>query len=181
MLALALAGATLIGQLHTLLDRLERIDEGRPKACCTWSEDHINFARHQLGCVGRDRLELPLRILILDHDVATLDVAEVAQSLEKSLVQCVWPLPARLLDRWPIRRILAVCCASAACPTIPSAMNASVASRLFIGPPGPRACDGTSNGRVRPIRVANDLVCSWRNRTMRHIDVRIRARSGHTL
>ena len=40
----------------------------------------INLETHQLGRKAREPIELPLRISVLDGDVLSFDVAEIAQS-----------------------------------------------------------------------------------------------------
>ncbi len=50
-------------------------------------DDDIDLARDQLGRKSGQPLQFPLGIAVLDHDVAALDVAAVAQSLTEGLVQ----------------------------------------------------------------------------------------------
>jgi hypothetical protein len=54
---------------------------------CSWGHDDINLERNQFGRESGEPLELPLGISVFDHDVATLDVPEVTQSLTEGLWQ----------------------------------------------------------------------------------------------
>ena len=54
---------------------------------CVWSHDDINLERNQFGRKSGEPLELPLGISVFDHEVATLDVTEVTQSLTEGLAQ----------------------------------------------------------------------------------------------
>jgi hypothetical protein len=49
--------------------------------------DDINLERNQFGRKSGEPLKLPLGISVFDHDVAALDVTEVAQSLTEGLGQ----------------------------------------------------------------------------------------------
>ena len=49
--------------------------------------DDINLERNQFGRKSGEPLELPLGRSVFDHDVATLDVPEVTQSLTEGLSQ----------------------------------------------------------------------------------------------
>jgi len=49
--------------------------------------EDIDLERDQLGCQGREPVELCLRISVFDHEVATLDVPEILQSLTERLDQ----------------------------------------------------------------------------------------------
>src|SRR5712692_8048182 len=51
------------------------------------SQDDINLERDQFGRESGEPVELPLGISIFDHEVATLDVTEVTQSLTEGLAQ----------------------------------------------------------------------------------------------
>ena len=59
--------------------------QGGGGASC--GHDDINLERNQFGRKSREPLELPLGISVVDHDIATLDVAEGPQSLEEGLSQ----------------------------------------------------------------------------------------------
>ncbi len=52
-----------------------------------WGHDDLNLERNQFGRKSGEPLELPLGISVFNHDVATLDVTEVPQSLEEGLGQ----------------------------------------------------------------------------------------------
>jgi hypothetical protein len=54
---------------------------------CAWGHDDINLERNQFGRESGEPLGLPLGISVFDHEVATLDVTEVTQSLEEGLAQ----------------------------------------------------------------------------------------------
>jgi hypothetical protein len=54
---------------------------------CVWGHDDINLERNQFGRKSGEPLELPLGISVFNHDVATLDVTEVTQSLTEGLVR----------------------------------------------------------------------------------------------
>jgi hypothetical protein len=54
---------------------------------CARGHDDINLEHNQFGRESGEPLELPLGISVFDHDVATLDVPEVMQSLEEGLLQ----------------------------------------------------------------------------------------------
>src|SRR5206468_4977836 len=54
---------------------------------CAHGHDDINFERNQFGRKSGEPLELPLGISVFNDDVATLDVAEVTQSLTEGLAQ----------------------------------------------------------------------------------------------
>ena len=88
-------------------------------ARCDWGHDDINLERNQFGRKSGEPVELPLGISVFNHEVATLDVTEVTQSLTEGLARLgtrgqVLPQPAyssdlgRLLgvrgDRPPNRR-----------------------------------------------------------------------------
>ena len=55
--------------------------------CVPYGHDDINLERNQFGRKSGEPLELPLGISVFDHDVATLDVTEVTQSLKEGLAQ----------------------------------------------------------------------------------------------
>jgi hypothetical protein len=52
---------------------------------CVWGQDDINLERNQFGRKSGEPIEFPLGISVVDHDVAALDVTEVAQSLTEGL------------------------------------------------------------------------------------------------
>jgi hypothetical protein len=52
-----------------------------------WGHDDINLERNQFGRKSGEPLELPLGISVFNHDVATLDVTEVTQSLAEGVLQ----------------------------------------------------------------------------------------------
>jgi len=52
-----------------------------------YGHDDINLERDQFGRKSGEPLELPLGTSVFDHEIATLDVTEVTQSLEEGLVQ----------------------------------------------------------------------------------------------
>jgi hypothetical protein len=54
---------------------------------CASGHDDINLERNQFGRKSGEPLGLPLGISVFNDDVATLDVAEVTQSLEEGLGQ----------------------------------------------------------------------------------------------
>jgi hypothetical protein len=54
---------------------------------CAYSHDDINLERNQFGRKSGEPLGLPLGISVFNHDVATLDVTEVTQSLAEGLPQ----------------------------------------------------------------------------------------------
>jgi hypothetical protein len=54
---------------------------------CVSGHDDINLERNQFGRKSGEPLELSLGISIFNHDVAALDVTEVAQSLTEGLGQ----------------------------------------------------------------------------------------------
>ena len=54
---------------------------------CLGGHDDINLERNQFGRKSGEPLGLPLGISVFDHDVATLDVTEVTQSLTEGLWQ----------------------------------------------------------------------------------------------
>ena len=56
-------------------------------AACACRHDDINLERNQFGRKSGEPLELPLGISVFNHDVATLDVTEVTQSLTEGLRQ----------------------------------------------------------------------------------------------
>ncbi len=64
-----------------------RLLGGQRGGCTARSDDEINRARDQLGCKSGESLQLSLGISILEHHVATLEVAEVTESLTESFVQ----------------------------------------------------------------------------------------------
>ena len=53
---------------------------------CAWGEDDIDLERNEFTDKRGDPLDPSLGIPVFNHDVATLDVTEVTQSLEKGLV-----------------------------------------------------------------------------------------------
>src|SRR4029453_8247737 len=52
---------------------------------CACGHDDINFQRNQFAPESGEPFDLPLRISVFDHDVATLDVTEVTQSLTEGI------------------------------------------------------------------------------------------------
>ncbi len=54
---------------------------------CAWGHDDINLERNQFGRKSGELLGLPLGRSVFDHEVATLDVTEVTQSLTEGLCQ----------------------------------------------------------------------------------------------
>ena len=59
--------------------------QGRGRAPA--GHDQIDLESNQLGCKGWKSLDLPLGVSIFDHEVASLDVAEITQPLAEGLVQ----------------------------------------------------------------------------------------------
>jgi len=53
---------------------------------CASGHDDINLERNQFGRESGEPLELPFGISVFKHEVATLDVTEVTQSLTEGLV-----------------------------------------------------------------------------------------------
>ena len=53
----------------------------------SFGHDDINLERNQFGRESGEPLALPLGISVFDHEVATLDVTEVTQSLTEGLAQ----------------------------------------------------------------------------------------------
>src|SRR6185295_14449951 len=53
----------------------------------SFGHDDINLERNQFGRESREPLDLPFGIPVFDHEVATLDVTEVTQSLTEGLAQ----------------------------------------------------------------------------------------------
>src|SRR5262249_28236419 len=60
---------------------------GRQGLGCTSGHDDINFERNQFGRERGEPLVLSPDISVFNHDVATLDVAEVTQSLTEGFWQ----------------------------------------------------------------------------------------------
>jgi hypothetical protein len=54
---------------------------------CASCQDDINLEGNHFRRESGEPLELPLGISVFDHDVATLDVTEVTQSLKEGLSQ----------------------------------------------------------------------------------------------
>ncbi len=67
-------------------DSLGRLLGGQGLGCAS-GQDDINLERNQFGRKSGEPLEPPLGIAVFDHDVATLDVTELTQSLTEGLSQ----------------------------------------------------------------------------------------------
>ena len=75
--------------------------------------DDINLETHQLGRKLRVPIALPLRISVLDGNVLSFDVAQLAQSQPNSLGPGWTQLAGEDDDRYPIRGTFFGCCADA--------------------------------------------------------------------
>ena len=64
-----------------------RLFGGQALGCACGGQHDINLERNQFGRESGEPLGLPLGISVLNHDVATLDVAEVTQALTEGLLQ----------------------------------------------------------------------------------------------
>jgi hypothetical protein len=63
-----------------------RVRCGDDCASC-FGHDDINLERNQFGRESGEPLDLPFGISVFDHEVATLDVPEVTQTLTEGLAQ----------------------------------------------------------------------------------------------
>jgi hypothetical protein len=54
---------------------------------CGRGHDDINLERNQFGRQSGEPLGLPIGKSVFDHEIATLDVTELTQSLEEGLAQ----------------------------------------------------------------------------------------------
>jgi hypothetical protein len=60
---------------------------GGQGGACVCGHDDINLERNKFGRESGELLELPLGRSVFNHDVATLDVTKVTQSLTEGLSQ----------------------------------------------------------------------------------------------
>ena len=104
-------------------------------AAATWTfdpgDDHVRAQPHKLCRKLRQPLEPAVCVPALEHEIALLDVAEIAQTLGKRAQQRLDGL-GRRAQKNPDPGDFPACCASAASGAAPSTSSASTVSRLSI-------------------------------------------------
>jgi hypothetical protein len=92
---------------------------------------------HEFGHEAWDTILLCLSVAILNQDVFSLNITEIAQSLPKRIGSGVAGVGAPLPDRYPIRGTFFGCCAAAMTATASSttALRIDARQAFFIAHP----------------------------------------------